>query len=49
MGVLADISSEGLAPGDVGTIVHVYREVEADQLRPVTARDMTHAREMQTA
>jgi hypothetical protein len=67
--LLADIAAEGLEAGDVGTIVHVYRDglanevefvaldghtravatVEIDQLRPVTSRDMTHAREIQMA
>ena len=60
---------EGLEAGDVGTIVHVYRDgqacevefvaldgqtravatVEADQVRPVSSRDMTHARQIQMA
>jgi hypothetical protein len=67
--LLAAIPAEGLEAGDVGTIVHVYRDgqayeveflaldghtravatVEADQVRPVTRRDMTHAREMQVS
>ena len=61
------VSTEGLEAGDVGTIVHVYRDgqayevefvaldghttavatLEADQVRPVTSRDMTHSREIQ--
>jgi hypothetical protein len=65
--LLSGIPDEGLEPGDVGTIVHVYQDgqafeveflaldgqtravatVEANQVRPVTSRDMTHAREMQ--
>ncbi len=58
--LLSGIPGDGLEPGDVGTIVHVYRDgldgqtravatVEADQVRAVTERDMTHAREMQIA
>ncbi len=59
-----DLAGEGLEAGDVGTIVHVYREGEAlevefltleggtvavatvqpGQVRPVTSRDITHAR-----
>ncbi len=66
--LLRPIASEGLEAGDVGTIVHLYRDgeayeiefvaldghtravatVEADQVRPVTQRDMTHSREIQT-
>lgn len=65
--LLKPIPSEGLEAGDVGTIVHLYRDgeayevefvaldghtravatVEADQVRPVTRRDMTHSREIQ--
>ena len=63
----ADIPAEGLKAGDVGTIVHVYRQGEAlevefltleggpaaiatvqpGQVRPVTNRDITHARLME--
>jgi hypothetical protein len=63
------IPDEGLEPGDVGTVVHVYADgkayevefmaldghtravvtLEANQVRPVSRRDMTHAREIQTA
>lgn len=63
------IPTEGLEAGDVGTVVHVYRDgraceveftllngdtaavvtVEASQIRPVQAREITHARELQTA
>ena len=62
------MSSEGLEAGDVGTIVHVYRDGEAYEVefvaldghttavatldatavRPVSSRDMTHSREIQT-
>ena len=62
------VPAEGLEAGDVGTIVHVYRDgkayevefvaldghttavatLEVGQVRPVTARDMTHSREIQT-
>ena len=60
------LSSEGLQAGDVGIIVHIYREgkafeveflaldgstvsvatVEASQVRPVSRRDISHARAM---
>ena len=60
---------EGLEPGDVGTVVHIYADgeayevefvaldghtkgvatLEADQVRPVTSQDMTHARPIQSA
>lgn len=62
----APIPSEGLEPGDVGTVVHVYADglayeveftaldghteavvtLEADQVRPVSRRDIAHARTM---
>ena len=62
----APISSEGLEPGDVGTVVHVYADgsayeveftsldghteavvtLEADQVRPVSRRDIVPARTM---
>jgi hypothetical protein len=65
----AGVPGEGLEPGDVGTVVHVYADgkayevefvaldgqtrsvatLEANQVRAVTSRDMTHAREIQTA
>ena len=61
-----DVPAEGLEAGDVGTVVHVYRDglayevefttlagktaavvtVEAPQVRPVSNREITHAREM---
>jgi len=60
------IPGEGLEPGDVGAVVHVYADglayevefasldghtaavvtLEADQLRPVSRRDIAHARTM---
>jgi hypothetical protein len=60
------IPEEGLEPGDVGTVVHIYRDgqafevefvaldghtaavatLEASQLRPVSNREITHAREL---
>lgn len=59
-----DLPRHGLRTGDVGTVVHVYRDgqayeaefaslggatlavatVEAAQARPVTSRDIAHAR-----
>jgi len=61
------VREEDLQAGDVGTVVHVYRDgqayevefvaldghttavatLETGQIRPVTSRDMTHAREIQ--
>jgi len=63
------LPAEGLEAGDVGTVVHVYRDggayevefttlagktaavvtVEADQVRPVSQREITHARELAAA
>jgi hypothetical protein len=59
------ISAEGLEPGDVGTVVHLYSgggmEVEfftlkgktaavvtlnSEQVRPLSSRDIIHAREI---
>ena len=60
------VPAEGLEAGDVGTVVHVYRDglacevefvaldghtaavvtLEASQVRPVTRREITHAREL---
>ena len=60
---------EGLEPGDVGTVVHVYRDgeayevefvtldghpaavvtLEASQVRPISRREITHAREPRAA
>jgi hypothetical protein len=65
----APIAEEGLVTGDVGTVVHVYRDgrayevefttlagktaavvtVEATQVRPVSRREITHARELAPA
>jgi hypothetical protein len=62
----APIPGEGLEIGDVGTVVHVYRDgnafevefttldghtaavatVESSQVRPVTSREITHARQL---
>lgn len=61
--------AEGLEEGDVGTVVHVYKDgeafevefvgldghtaavatLEAAHVRPVSARDITHARELSVA
>jgi len=63
------VSAEGLEAGDVGTVVHVYRDglayevefvtldgrtaavvtLEASQVRPVSRREITHARELVAA
>jgi hypothetical protein len=63
------VPGEGLEPGDVGTVVHVYRDGEAyevefvaldghtaavvtlegSQVRPVSHREITHARELSLA
>ena len=60
----ADLPQYGLQAGDVGVVVHIYRDglayeiefftlagatldvvtVEADQVRPVNARDVLHVR-----
>jgi hypothetical protein len=65
----AALPAEGLESGDVGTVVHVYRDgqacevefvtldgrtaavvtLEASQVRPVSRREITHARELATA
>lgn len=65
----AAVPAQGLEAGDVGTVVHVYRDghayevefttlggetaavvtVEAEQVRPVRKREITHARELQAA
>jgi hypothetical protein len=62
----AAVSAEGLEPGDVGTVVHVYDDglayevefttlagktaavvtLEANQVRPIRQREITHAREL---
>ena len=63
------VAAEGLEAGDVGAVVHVYRDgqayevefvtlegrtaavvtLEADQVRPVHKREITHARELSVA
>ena len=63
------VLAEGLEVGDVGTVVHIYRDgrayevefvtldgrtaavvtLEADQVRPVTSREIPHARELVVA
>lgn len=63
------VPAEGLEAGDVGAVVHVYRDgqayevefvtldgrtaaivtLEADQVRPVHEREITHARELSVA
>ena len=63
------VPAEGLEAGDVGAVVHVYRDgqayevefvtldgrtaavvtLEADQVRPVHKREITHARELSVA
>lgn len=65
----APIPDEGLEPGDVGTVVHVYRDgqayevefvaldghtaavvtLEASAVRPVSRREITHAREVRAS
>ena len=60
------VPEEGLEAGDVGTVVHLYRDgqayevefttlngttaavvtLEANQVRPVGRREITHAREL---
>jgi hypothetical protein len=63
------VPEEGLEPGDVGTVVHVYRDgqayevefvaldghtaavatLEASQVRPVSHREIAHARQLPAA
>ena len=63
------VANEGLEAGDVGAVVHIYRDgeayevefvtldgrtatvvtLEADQVRPVNKREITHARELSIA
>ena len=63
------VPAEGLEEGDVGTVVHVYKDgeayevefvaldghtaavvtLEARQVRPISARDITHTRELSLA
>ena len=65
----APVPAEGLEDGDVGTVVHVYKNgeayevefvgldghtaavvtLESSQVRPVSARDITHTRELSVA
>jgi len=65
----APVPAEGLEAGDVGTVVHLYRDglayevefttldgktaavvtLEANQVRPVGRREITHARALSTA
>ena len=65
----APVPEEGLEAGDVGTVVHLYRDgqayevefttlngttaavvtLEANQVRPVGRREITHARELTQA
>ena len=60
------VPAQKLEAGDVGTVVHIYRDgqayevefvtldgrtvavvtLEADQIRPVNEREITHAREL---
>lgn len=62
----AAVADQGLEAGDVGTVVHVYRDgrayevefttlegqtaavvtIEASDVRPVSRREITHAREL---
>ena len=62
----APVPNERLESGDVGTVVHVYKDgealevefttldghtaavatVEVSQIRPVSSREITHAREL---
>ena len=64
----SDVPGEGLRAGDVGTVVHVYRDgqayeiefvkldgrtaavvtLNADSVRRINSREITHAREMAT-
>lgn len=63
------VPEERLEPGDVGTVVHIYRDgqayevefitldghtavvatLEAFQVRPVSSREITHARALRAA
>jgi hypothetical protein len=63
------VYAEGLEEGDVGTVVHVYKDgeafevefltldgrtaavatLESSYVRPITARDITHTRELSVA
>ncbi len=63
------VPDERLEPGDVGTVVHIYRDgeayevefvaldghtaavatLEASQIRKVSSREITHARQLRVA
>ena len=63
------VPDEQLEPGDVGTVVHIYRDgqayevefialdghtaavatLETSQVRPVSSREITHARQLRAA
>jgi hypothetical protein len=63
------VPDEQLEPGDVGTVVHIYRDGQAyevefialdghtaavatlatSQVRPVSSREITHARQLRAA
>ena len=67
--LMVPVPDERLEPGDVGTVVHVYRDgqayevefvaldghtaavatLEASQVRPVSSREITHARDLRAA
>ena len=64
-----NVPEEGLETGDVGTVVHIHKDVTAyevefmtltgqtvavvtllaGEVRPLSRRDLAHARELQTA
>ena len=43
--LLKDVTEEGLKAGDVGAVVHVYRQEEV-YVRTVSNKDITHVREL---